>query len=502
MNIAMLLEMSADGMGDRIGLGPLEGGLSYADLYARARRAGNWLADQHGAQVVMIDVNSSAVPVLLFGCALAGKPFVPLNYRLADDRLRDIVSRTTPSIAIVDAQMAPRVQGMPDVQVELRQERVQEFDSGDIGSTDASALDASGLAALLFTSGTTGEPKAAVLRHQNLFSYIIETVEFMSADERECALVSVPAYHIAGISAVLSSVFAGRRLVYLEQFDPVAWVELARAESVTHAMVVPTMLGRILDVLEDRGITLPALKHLSYGGGRMPTPIVERALAMLENVNFVNAYGLTETSSTVSVLSPQDHRMAFNHPEPAIRARLGSVGRPLPSLELEIRDILGEAVNVGVVGEIWVRGGQVSGEYLGSGSGLQNGWFPTRDGGRLDKDGYLYLEGRMDDVIVRGGENLSPAEIEEVLRSHPAVADVAVLGIPDLEWGEAVKAVVVSVDGQQVTGAELQEWVRARLRSSRVPAVVAFRPALPYTETGKLLRRELRTEATGEANLR
>jgi acyl-CoA synthetase (AMP-forming)/AMP-acid ligase II len=263
--------------------------------------------------------------------------------------------------------------------------------------------------------------------------------------------------------------------VYLPQFDPEAWVETARSEDITHAMVVPTMLGRILDVLESHGDELVMLRHLSYGGGRMPAAVIERAMKLLPEVGFVNAYGLTETSSTIAILTPEDHR------DPR---RLGSVGKPLSSIEVEVRD-----------GEIWVRGEQISGEYLGRGAALTaDGWFRTNDAGWLDDDGYLFVEGRLDDVIVRGGENLSPGEIEDVLLLHPAISDAAVVGVPDQEWGEAVAAIVVLHAGASVTDAQLQAWVRDRLRSARTPARVEFRDELPYNETGKLLRRVLKAE--------
>jgi acyl-CoA synthetase (AMP-forming)/AMP-acid ligase II len=215
----------------------------------------------------------------------------------------------------------------------------------------------------------------------------------------------------------------------------------------------------------------------------MPVAVIERALELLPGVGFVNAYGLTETSSTIAILTPADHREAMASDDPAVRARLGSVGRPLPTIELAIRD-----------GEIWVRGEQVSGEYAGVGSKVRDdGWFPTNDGGRLDDDGYLFVDGRLDDVIVRGAENLSPGEIEDVLVEHPAVAEAAVLGAPDDEWGEVPIAFVVR--SGDVEERELQEWVRDHLRSSRVPARVTFLDELPYSETGKLLRRVLKTRS-------
>jgi acyl-CoA synthetase (AMP-forming)/AMP-acid ligase II len=285
-------------------------------------------------------------------------------------------------------------------------------------------------------------------------------------------------------------------MVQLPAFSPADWVELALTERVTHAMVVPTMLVRILDELERRATTLPALRHLSYGGGRMPLPVVERALRLLPGVDFVNAYGLTETSSTIALLGPEDHRAALASDDPAIRARLGSVGRPLPAIELEIRDGSGGVLPAGISGEVWVRGEQVSGEYVSHRATTPDGWYPTRDRGYLDVGGYLFLDGRADDVIVRGGENISPGEIEDVLLEHPAVADAAVLGVPDTEWGERVEAVVVAA-GAIPDEFELQQWVRARLRSTRVPARVHLRESLPTTDTGKVLRRLLRDELIG-----
>jgi acyl-CoA synthetase (AMP-forming)/AMP-acid ligase II len=254
------------------------------------------------------------------------------------------------------------------------------------------------------------------------------------------------------------------------------------------------MLARVLDVLEREDEHLPKLRHLSYGGGKMPVPVIERALEWLPHVDFVNAYGLTETSSTIAVLTPHDHREAVSNTDPHVRRRLGSVGRPLPTLEVQIRDAHGKRADPGIPGEIWVRGEQVAGEYLGRDDVMEDGWFPTKDGGVVDRDGYLYLTGRLDDVIVRGGENMSPGEIEDVLLSHPAVDDAGVVGVPDTEWGEKIVAAVVLRDDASVTERELQDWVKGELRSSKTPQHVEFRDALPYNETGKLLRRILKAE--------
>jgi acyl-CoA synthetase (AMP-forming)/AMP-acid ligase II len=492
MHTALLLDMIADAAPDRLALGLRADGLSFAEARRRAHHGAAWLEQLGGRNVAFVGLNGPALPVAVFAAGMLARPFAPLNYRLPDADLCKLLARTAPSVAIVDDDMVGRLNACEGVTVVSRS--AFEAACRVHGDCEAQFLDVEhDIAVLLFTSGTTGEPKAAILRHSNLTSYVISTVEFLGSEEDEAALVSVPPYHIAGISAVLTGVYSGRRIVHLDAFTPEAWVNAAAAEGITHAMVVPTMLGRILDVLEQRGETLPNLKALSYGGGRMPLPVIERALSLLPHVDFANAYGLTETSSTISILGPDDHRMAIYSDDEAVKRRLASVGRPLPSLQVEIRGPDGEVLPPGQHGEIYVRGEQVSGEYTHKKVVRDDGWFATNDGGFLDEDGYLFVEGRLDDVIVRGGENISPGEIEDVLREHPDVADVAVLGVPDDHWGERVAAAVV-VRSQPPSLEDLAAWVKGRLRSTKTPEVWVFRDALPYNDTGKLLRRQLRAE--------
>ncbi|MDM7956660.1 class I adenylate-forming enzyme family protein [Blastomonas sp.] len=498
MQTALILEIAADACPERIALGSLHDGMRFAALRARANAAAHWLRQSQGHNAAFIGMNGAALPVLLFASGMAGMPFVPINYRLGDDDLRRLVARTAPGVVVVDDDMADRISGTPGIDIILRSTFESRFVDGPLPVPAPLPDHENDIAVLLFTSGTTGDPKAAVLRHVNLTSYVMSTVEFLGCDEDEATLVSVPPYHIAGISAVLTAAYGGRRLVYLPAFTAEAWVEIAAREAITHAMVVPTMLGRILDIMASTGQTLPNLKSLSYGGGRMPEPVIARALQVLPHVDFVNAYGLTETSSTVALLSADDHRNAILSSDPAVRRRLGSVGRPLPALELEIRGPDGARLGPGEPGEIFVRGEQVSGEYLHKKTIAPDGWFATNDGGWLDEDGYLFIEGRLDDVIVRGGENISPGEIEDVLRGHPQVADCAVLGLPDVQWGEKVAAVIVCRPGICDTDA-LADLVKARLRSTKTPEAWFFRDTLPYNETGKLLRRVLKAELAVES---
>jgi fatty-acyl-CoA synthase len=493
MQTQLLLEMSAAVMGNREAYTARNAKLSYATAYQHAKGGAVFLSKMAGDTVVFLGQNGTCFPLALFAAGLAGKPFVPLNYRLPDAELRRLVARTSPSTVIADAAMASRIGGIEGVAVIMREAFEAACADDENGCAALPPVDQD-IAVLLFTSGTTGDPKAAVLRHGNLTSYVISTVEFMGAGEEEAALVSVPPYHIAGISAVLTGTYAGRRIAYLDSFAPDAWVQLAHAEKVTHAMVVPTMLGRILDVMEETLVSLPDLRALSYGGGRMPRPVIERAMTAMPGVDFVNAYGLTETSSTIAVLGPEDHRAAFTSDDPLVRARLGSVGKPLPSLELEIRGTDGKAVlPPREPGEVYVRGEQVAGEYLHKKMVSPDGWFATNDAGWLDEAGYLFIDGRLDDVIVRGGENISPGEVEDVLRLHPQVRDVAVYGVPDDDWGERVACSLVCT-GERPSTDDLGEWVRMRLRSTKMPENWDFRGELPYNETGKLLRRLLKAE--------
>lgn len=485
MNLSLLLDMAAGAFPDRRAFGSAREGLTFSELQSRAQSGAGAL--DAGDKVAFLGLNGEAFPIALFGSAMRGKPFAPLNYRLRDDALRRLVERLAPAALIVDDDMSPRVEGIPGVTLIAR----SAFEAACASGAPNGFAEGGDVAILLFTSGTTGEPKAAILRHEQLTSYVLSTVELGAAGEEEAALVSVPPYHIAGISAVLTGVFAARRTFYLPAFTPESWVAAAADEKVTQAMVVPTMLGRILDELERRGGALPHLRALSYGGGRMPQPVIMRALRMLPDVGFVNAYGLTETSSTIAILGPEDHRRALH--DDAAHRRLASVGRPLPSVEIEIRGPDGLPNPAGVAGEIFVRGPQIAGEYTHRKAIDADGWFATNDGGYLDEQGYLFVEGRLDDVIVRGGENISPGEVEDVLRTHPAVEDVAVVGLPDDQWGEKIAAVVVARD-DHLAEAELSAWVREHLRSTKTPDTWVFASSLPYNETGKLLRRSLRAD--------
>jgi acyl-CoA synthetase (AMP-forming)/AMP-acid ligase II len=490
VNVLTLLEMAATGMPGRVGVGRLKPagaapvGLIYPALLDRARCGAGLLAARDADELVYVGVNADDFAVALFAAAWAGVPLIPLNYRLSRDALGRLLAHHPNALVISDLQP-------PTTAHTITVAQWRAACAEPAGELSPWSDDPDAVAVLLYTSGTTSEPKAAVLRHRHLTSYLLGSVDFGAAGEQEAVIVSVPPYHIAGVSNLLSNICAGRRVVYLETFTAQGWLDCVRAEAITHALLVPTMLAKITEHLgQATSADIPTLRSLAYGGAKMPIPVLERAIRLFPDVDFVNAYGLTETSSTIAVLGPDDHRAAL-HGDPVARARLGSAGRLLPGIQVEIRGP-GGPLPAGAAGDIHVRGEQVSGEYRGAGSVLDDdGWFATRDRGWVDEDGYLFVEGRTDDTIIRGGENIAPAEIEDVLLAHPAVAEAAVVGIPDEHWGQDIAAAVVMRPGRTVPTEELHQWARSRLRGSKTPALIVIRDALPQTSTGKVLRREL-----------
>lgn len=488
MSISLLLEMAASSNPDRTAVVSGDVRLTTQQLSDLADGGAGVIAGSGAKHVAYVGTGGAMLPVLIFAAARAALPFTPINYRLSADGIQALIERLPEPLVIVDDRYRDMVG-----EASGRLMTTDDFLAAARESEPAAEFaDPDSVAIVLFTSGTTSQPKAVELSHNNLTSYVTGTVEFESAAESDAALICVPPYHIAGVGAALSNLYAGRKMVYLPNFDAQEWVRLINAENVTTATVVPTMLDRIVAALETDGHELPSLRNLAYGGSKVGLPLVRRALELLPDVGFVNAYGLTETSSTIAVLTPDDHRAAQAAETPRVARRLASVGQPVPGVEIEIRDEDGNVLGPGETGELFVRGEQVSGRYTGIGSVLdENGWFPTKDIAMVDEDGYLYIGGRSDDTIIRGGENIAPAELEEVLVEHPHVRDVAVVGVEDPQWGQAIVAVVVPRPGADPDPEDLREHVRKSLRGSRTPDRVVFRDELPTTPTGKVLRREI-----------
>ncbi len=494
MAIDVVLELTAATCGDQRAIGGHgdEDTLTFGAVQQRAQAAAALLRAQGGRTLAYLGVNGPAFHVAVFAASMAGIPLCPLNYRLSASELAELLARLDRPVVLADDDLLALV---PPGAAAISTIALLHAAPASPPFTPPEAVDPT--AVVLFTSGTTSTPKAVLVGHEHLTAYVLQTVELLAAQPQECALVAVPTYHVAGVATVLSNTYAGRRVVHLPQFSPQGWLTLVRAQGVTSAMVVPTMLARLVEHLAGTPADVPTLRSLAYGGARVSPIVLRRALDAFPDTGFVNAYGLTETSSTICVLGPEDHRAAHAGTDAAATSRLASAGRPVPGIELQIRDPAGTDLAAGQRGELYVRGPQVSGSYAGVGSVLDaDGWFPTRDRAWLDADGYLFIEGRADDTIIRGGENVAPAEVEDVLLAHPDVRDAAVIGVPDEEWGQRIGAAVVVHDAALAVGApavvaDLHAFARERLRSAKAPDVIEVWRELPYSPTGKLLRREV-----------
>ncbi|HLN13012.1 MAG TPA: AMP-binding protein [bacterium] len=511
MNVAELLWIPAGMMPDRTIVRFDGEQVTYAELQDRVGRTAGALRAlgvQAGDRVAVLDTNTPAVIEVAYAAASLGAVFVPLNYRARSGELLHMVDAAAPRVLLVGARYLDlagevgRACAAPPRFVTLEHPVPGLAHLAD-ATAEADAVPPvevadDDLAVLMFTSGTTANAKATMLAHADLVNYVFGTTDAADESENEAVLIAAPIYHIAGLTAVHTAMFAGRRIVLMRQFDAGEWLRLAAEQCVTHAFLVPTMLKRVLDHPAFASTDLSGLRVLSYGAAPMPLNVIRRAIASFPpSVQFVNAFGQTETTGTVTMLSPLDHRLdgAPGEVETNLR-RLSSVGRPLPDVTIRVIDPQGNPLGPGRVGEVTVQTARAMRGYYGQAAAtraaLQDGWVRTGDLGWLDEDGYLYLAGRKSDLIIRGGENIAPEEVEVVLKSHPAVDEVAVFGVADEEWGERVAAAVVRQPGAEITAEDLIEFCRQRLGSFKKPEFVLFTDVLPRSALGKLLRKDLR----------
>ncbi len=470
--------------------------LSYGEAWALTDRAARRLVTmgfRPGERLAILSKNSIEYVLLYCAASLAGLVPVPLNYRLAPAELAFIV-RDSESVAMfAAAEYAAAVDSIQPEAPELRLCVTLEELEAWAGASDAALPDVTerDIAIQMYTSGTTGKPKGAMLTHRNLEAQIAQVLTGFAAPVGRCLLVA-PLYHIAALVVGFTALRNGSSLFILDAFVPAEVVRVLDEERMSWALLVPAMIQACLvaapDVAERQ---YRDLKVIGYGASPISEATLQRAREVFR-CDFAQGYGMTETTACVTVLTPEDHQRAFA----GASHLLVSAGRAVIGTEVRVVDPDDKPVGPGMLGEIVARGPQVMVGYWkreeATRDAIRNGWMHTGDIGRMDKDGYFYIEDRLKDMIVSGGENVYPREVEDVLFSHDAVADVAVIGIPDEKWGESVKAFVVLRNGAAASAEELIEYCKGRLAGYKRPQSVDILEALPRNPSGKVLKRELR----------
>jgi acyl-CoA synthetase (AMP-forming)/AMP-acid ligase II len=481
-----------------------------ADLTSRVSAVFRQAGLEQNDIVAALDTNSDLYVAAYYAAAKSGLTFLPLNYRakeleltymintakakvlLVGDRYLDLIMRLRPELTTVREYLSLGTAGGQMQKLSaLAETAAPDETEAEVDEQDVSVL--------MYTSGTTSLPKGVMLSFHDFTAYVTANVEMADGTDRGTALVCVPFYHIAGTTAMMTSIWTGRKMIVMPQFDARAWLGLVEKERVTHAFVVPTMMKQLLEEPSFSKTDLSSLQNLAYGGAAMPLPVIRRAItAFPKTVGFVNAYGQTETTSSLTVLGPDDHRLEGSPEQVELRLRrLNSIGKPLPDVEVMVRDEDGHQLRAEQVGELCIRTPRIMKGYAGRAddAALSDGWRATGDLGWIDEDGYVFFAGRKDDMIIRGGENIAPAEVESVLMSHPGIEEAAVVGEPSEEWGQVVKAFVVKRAGQGVNADDLKAFCTSRLASFKRPETYEFLPELPKNALGKILRKDLRKGA-------
>jgi acyl-CoA synthetase (AMP-forming)/AMP-acid ligase II len=462
---------------------------TFAELWNVAGRAATGLARQGvggGDRVACLTKHTAECVALVLAACRLGAVCMPVNWRLAPPEIDYIVKDGRAKFMMSDQAFAAAAR--PNVLTEELAGWASAF--APLAAGAPPALDDTALQ--LYSSGTTGLPKGVELTHRNigvaLTQAVPDAIGYHGAPD--VMLNLLPTYHIAGVGIGLLTASRGGASVLYPDFDPARAAAAFAEHRVTHAFLVPAMIQFMLQVPGVEATDFSCLKGISYGASPISEKVLVGALRTFK-CDFMQVYGLTETTGAITMLAPEDH-----DPDGPKKDLLRSAGKPIEGVELRVVDAAGDKdCAEGTVGEVWIRSAQNMKGYWGNEkatrSAFVDGWFRSGDAGYL-KDGYLFLHDRMKDMIISGGENIYPAEVENVLMQHPGLADGAVIGVPDEQWGEAVKACVVLKPGAKAGAAEIIEFMRSRIAHFKCPKTIDFLEAIPRNPTGKILKRVLR----------
>ena len=472
---------------------------TYAELEETTAKIATMLLDaglKKGDRVVWIGKNSDLYFSLFYGAARAGVVMVPVGWRLAPSEWAYIVNDTKARLVFTGAEFDHVEKILADAVPHVERFVGEQAARHQIAETSRAPFEASGpddAVLQLYTSGTTGNPQGAVLSNRNLFALRKNSAELDLAytrwDADEVVLVAMPCAHIGGTGLGIMAIASGLPALVLAEFTPDGVFDAIENNGVTRLFVVPAALHIMLQSPRCTSVDFSRLRYILYGAAPMPLELLRQCITTF-GAEFIQVYGMTETTGTIVMLPPEDH-------DPNGNARMRSAGKPLPGVEIRIVDEKHDDLPVGSVGEIWTRSSNNMTGYWNlpeatSSTMAQGGWIKTGDAGYLDEDGYLFIHDRVKDMIISGGENVYPAEVESAIFGHPDVLEVAVIGVPDDKWGEAVKAVCVPKSGCEIQQDSVIAWARERIAGFKVPRSIDVIPALPRNASGKILRKDLR----------
>ena len=466
---------------------------TFSELWQRANQVASGLTSlglKPQSRVVILTGNNDVFFEIWLGAALANCVLTPINARLAPPEVAYIVNDSQAEVLIVDAPFEDLVDGISGELQNVREiillSDYTEWRDRQSREPVQYSINAADTMVQMYTSGTTGFPKGVELNHTSMLACVRSMMGLHEWQPGEVALVTAPLFHTAGSAWANCALQSGGTIVLLREVTPASILDALEEHKVTQALLVPAVVQMALQSPECKSKDFSHLKRMLYGASPIAVPVLRQALKTF-GCEMEQGYGLTETVGPIAMLRPDDH---LND------EKLQSCGKAVPGAEIRVVDENGKDCASGDVGEIVVAGVQVMNGYWNrpedTAAAIRDGWFHTGDAGFFDNDGYLYIHDRLKDMIVSGAENVYPAEVERALEGCPGIAEVAVIGVPDPQWGEAVKAVVVPSAGEALTEEAIIEYARARIARFKCPKSVDFVDSIPRNPSGKILKKELR----------